>query len=93
MQHNTLKVDDEFQEITTKTVDDRKRITLGELIKNSKRIRLYKNKRGEILLIPVVEIPASEIWLFQNKEALKSVQKGMQEAFEGRISKLDPAEL
>jgi len=93
MQHNTLKVDDEFQEITTKTVDDRKRITLGELIKNSKRVRLYKNKRGEILLIPVVEIPASEIWLFQNKEALKSVQKGMQEAFEGRISKLDPAEL
>ena len=93
MQHNTLKVDDEFQEITTKTVDDRKRITLGELIKSSKRIRLYKNKRGEILLIPVVEIPASEIWLFQNKEALKSVQKGMQEAFEGRISKLDPAEL
>lgn len=93
MQHNTLKVDDEFQEITTKTVDDRKRITLGELIKNSKRIRLYKNKRGEILLIPVVEIPVSEIWLFQNKEALKSVQKGMQEASEGRISKLDPAEL
>ena len=93
MQHNTLKVDDEFQEITTKTVDDRKRITLGELIKNSKRVRLYKNKRGEILLIPVVEIPASEIWLFQNKEALKSVQKGMQEAFQGRISKLDPAEL
>ncbi|MBA7638299.1 hypothetical protein ES703_45952 [subsurface metagenome] len=93
MQHNILKVDDEFQEITTKTVDDRKRITLGKLIKDSKRIRLYKNKRGEILLIPVVEIPASEIWLFQNKEALESVQKGLHDASEGRISKMNPDEL
>ncbi len=73
MHHNILKVNDEFKEITTKTVDDRKRLTLGELINDSKRVRLYKNKRGEILIIPVVEIPASEIWLFQNKEALESV--------------------
>jgi len=93
MQHNILKVDDEFQEITTKTIDDRKRITLGELIKDSKRIRLYKNKRGEILLIPVVEIPASEIWLFKNKEALEGVQKGLQDASEGRISKINPDNL
>jgi len=93
MQHNILRVNDEFQEITTKTIDDRKRITLGELIKNSKRIRLYKNKRGEILLVPVVEIPASEIWLFKNREALESIHKGLQDASEGRISKINPDEL
>lgn len=93
MQQNILKIDDKFKEISTKTVDDRNRITLGELIKDSKRVKVYKNKRGEILLIPVVEIPSTEIWLFQNKEALESVQKGLRDASEGRISKINPDEI
>jgi hypothetical protein len=90
MDHNTLKIDDEFREIESKTVDERKRITLGELAKDSKRVRLYTNKRGEILIIPVVEIPASEIWLFQNKDALHSVKKGLNDAADGKIVKVDP---
>ena len=93
MQNNILKIDDEFQKIDTRTIDDRNRLTLGELLKGSKRVRLYKNDRGEVLLQPVVEIPASELWLFQNKEALKSVQKGLKDASEGKISKLNPDEL
>jgi len=40
------------------------------------------------LIKPVVEIPASELWLFQNKEAFESVQKGLKEMSEGKISKL-----
>ena len=93
MQHNILKVHEEFQEIDTKTIDDRKRVTLGSLINDAKRVRLYKNKRGEILLIPIVEIPASELWLYQNREALTSIKKGLQEAARGRISKINPNEL
>ena len=75
-----LKNQDEFLEIGTRTVDERNRVTLGELIKGSKRIRIYQNDRGEVLLKPVVEIPASEFWLFQNKTALKSVLQGLKEA-------------
>jgi len=93
MQNNILKINDEFQEIETRTIDERNRLTLGELIKGSKRVRLYKNKRGEVLLRPVVEIPASELWLFRNKEALESVKKGLKDASEGKISKLNPDEL
>lgn len=93
MQHNILKVHDEFQEIDTKTIDDRKRVTLGKLINDAKRVRLYKNNRGEILLIPVIEIPASELWLYQNKEALTSIKKGLQDAARGKISKINPNEL
>jgi len=89
MEKNVLKIDDEFQEIGTRTIDDRKRLTLGEAIKNFKRVKLYMNLRGELLLQPVVEVPASELWLFQNKEAFESVQKGLKDAAEGRISKLD----
>jgi hypothetical protein len=89
MRGNVLKIEDEFKEIATRTIDDRNRLTLGELIKGSKRIRLYKNDRGEVLLRPVVEIPASEAWLFQNKEAFESVKKGLKDASEGKISKLN----
>jgi hypothetical protein len=64
MQQGTLKIDDEFREIGTKTVDDRNRLTLGEL-------------------------PASELWLYQNKEACQGVQKGLDDAARGKISKLD----
>jgi len=93
MQKNSVKVNEEFREIDTRTIDDRNRLTLGELLKGSKRVRLYKNNRGEVLLQPVVEIPASELWLFQDKEALESVRKGLKAAGEGRISKLNLDEL
>jgi len=37
-------------------------------------IRLYRNDSGDILLQPIAEIHASELWLFQNTEAINSVQ-------------------
>ena len=93
MGNNILKIEDEFEEIDTRTVDDRNRLTLGELLKGSKRVRLYKNDRGEFLLQPVAEIPASEAWLFRNKEAFESVKKGLKDASEGKISKLNLKDL
>ncbi len=88
MRKDVLKIEDEFEEVATRTVDGRNRLTLGELPKGSKRVRVYKNDRGEVLLQPVVEIPASEVWLFKNEKALESVKKGLKEASEGKISKL-----
>jgi hypothetical protein len=93
MKANTVTINDEFKEVDTRTIDDRNRLTLGELLKGSKRVRLYKNNRGEVLVQPVVEIPASELWLFQDKEALENVKKGLKDGTEGRISKLNLDEL
>jgi len=93
MRGNVLKIEDEFKEIDTRTVDDRNRLTVGELLKGSKRVRLYKNERGEVLLQPVVEIPASEAWLFKNEEAFESVKKGLRDASQGKISKLNLKDL
>lgn len=89
MQNTVLRIDDEFEEIGTKTIDDRNRLTIGDLFKGYKRVRLYKNERGELLIQPTVEIPASELWLFQNKEALKAVRTGLKDASEGKIVKAD----
>ena len=88
MQNASIKINDEFQEIGTRTIDSRNRLTVGELVQGLKRVRVYKNKLGEILIKPVVEIPVSELWLFQNKEAFESVQKGIKEMSEGKIAKL-----
>ena len=38
-------------------------------------------------------IPASEIWLYKNKEVLESVRRGLKDAAKGRISKLKIDEL
>lgn len=90
---NHIKISDDFQEIGTRTMDDRNRLTLGEIFKGYKRVRLYKNDRGEIFLQPIVEIPASELWLFQNSKALEGVQRGLGNASEGKITKLNLDEL
>jgi len=42
---------------------------------------------------PQVLIPASEAWLFRNPKALASVKRGLADAAEGRISKIDLDEL
>lgn len=38
-------------------------------------------------------IPASEAWLYNNKEVLESVSRGLKDAAKGRISKLNIDEL
>jgi len=38
-------------------------------------------------------IPLSERWVYKNKEALKSLHKGLKDASESRISKLNLNEL
>ncbi len=38
-------------------------------------------------------IPSSEAWLYKNKEALESIKRGLKDAAEGKVSKLDLNEL
>jgi hypothetical protein len=38
-------------------------------------------------------IPPSEAWLYKNKKALESVQKGLKQAAKGKITKLNLDEL
>ncbi len=86
----SIRISDKFAEIGTRTIDSRNRITIGEIIRTSKRVKLYKNKLGEILIKPLIEIPASEMWLFKNNEALKNVENGLKDMSERKISKVEP---
>ena len=80
----TLRINDDFEEVGILSADDRNRVTLGKYLKNFKRLKVYQDSRGEILLVPVVEIPASELWLYKNQDAMESLQRGLADAKAGR---------
>ena len=50
---------------------------------------IYHNSLGQIVLDPQVTIPASEAWLFNNPKALASVRRGLADAAQGKVSKVD----
>jgi hypothetical protein len=60
------------------TVDSRKRISLTKLLPTGKisSVKAYKED-DRIILEPMVEIPAREVWLYENKAALEKVKKGL----------------
>ena len=87
----TIHIEDDFEEIESKSVDQRNRLVLpaAQGGPEIKRVRVYMNSRGEVLIRPVVEIPASEMWLYRNKKALASVKRGLDEAAKREVKELD----
>jgi hypothetical protein len=74
--------------------DSKRRVVLpASLVSEDVVYQVYSNEAGQILLDPQVLIPASEAWLFRNPKALASVKKGLADAAEGRISKINLDEL
>lgn len=67
-------------------VDSKNRVCLPKSVRSSSTIyRIYANDAGQIVLDPQVLIPASELWLHENKEAMASVRQGLKEAGEGKV--------
>jgi len=60
--------------------DPKRRVGLPKaLVQEDVVYHIYANSVGQIVLDPQVTIPASELWLFENKVALALVDKGMAE--------------
>ncbi len=59
-------------------VDSRKRISLTKLLPEGKisSVRAYRENE-RIILEPMVEVPAREVWLYENREALRKVKTGL----------------
>jgi hypothetical protein len=61
--------------------DTKRRIVLPDtLVQEGIIYHIYHNSVGQILLDPQVTIPASELWLFENKDTLALVDRGMLES-------------
>ncbi|MEX2572509.1 MAG: hypothetical protein WD737_14510 [Gemmatimonadota bacterium] len=55
------------------------RLTLGSAAKDAE-YRVLVNDRGQILLDPVVAIPASEAWLWENPALCASMERALKQA-------------
>ena len=62
---------------------------MGDMMKGFVRVKLLRGKHGGVLIRPFVEIPAQEAWLYKDKRALGKVKKGLEQAAQGKGSKLD----
>jgi hypothetical protein len=64
--------------------DAKKRLSLGEALDGATAYNIYRNALGQLILDPVKAIPASEMWLYEDAQALASVKKGLRESAEGK---------
>ena len=85
----TIIKNTEFKKIADSVKPDtKKRVVLSNIdIPDGVTYHVYLNSIGQIILDPQVTIPASELWLFENKEALASVQQGLLESMTGKTKK------
>ena len=64
----------------TVTPDSRKRVSLPKaLVKEGILYKIYRNSVGQVMLDPQVTIPASELWVFKDKNILAAMDKSMAE--------------
>jgi hypothetical protein len=86
---NTIIKNNKFTRVSKSVKPDaKKRVVLPkELVGEDITFHIYSNELGQILLDPQVTIPASELWVFQNKDVLASLDKGMAEAKSGKVTK------
>jgi hypothetical protein len=64
--------------------DAKKRLSLGEALGGTTAYNIYRNPLGQLILDPVKTVPVSEMWLYENTEALTSVKQGLRESAEGK---------
>jgi len=60
--------------------DSKGRITLGVLANGISGYAIQQKSDGTIILIPHMEIPVKEKWLFKNSAALQKVRTGLTQA-------------
>ncbi|MEW5816647.1 MAG: hypothetical protein AB1798_14795 [Spirochaetota bacterium] len=53
---------------------------------------IQKGEDGDILLRPVIAIPEKEAWIYENPTVLKSIRKGLSEASQGKLKKIENLE-
>ena len=83
-----LLKDSEFEEIAESRMDSKHRIALGKGIPGQvTSFKVYRNAHGQVILDPMVSIPAHETWLFKNKRASTLVRQGLEDAKRGRFVK------
>jgi len=79
--------DPNFKKIADNVKPDyKKRVVLHSvLIKEGVSYHIYTNNAGQIILDPQVTIPASELWVFEDKDILSAIDGSMLESAKGQL--------
>lgn len=92
-------INEKFIPVDTRPLDSKHRITLGgrliKLITARMKIDSYQvfvGKDGDILLRPAVSIPSSEAWIYRNHKVIDKIRKGLGEAAQGAVEKVEDLE-
>jgi hypothetical protein len=70
--------------VLTVRPDSKGRIALGRLAKGVSSYRVHEDADGTLVLEPYTEIPAKEQWLYKNRAARASVERGVEESAAGK---------
>ena len=87
-----------FQAVGIRTVDAKKRISLGEKLlkfisKTPEAYKVFIDKEGNILLRPVVTVPADEAWIYQDPKVIGRIRQGFAEAKQGKLEKIEDIDI
>ena len=67
--------------------DSKGRVGLGPLAKGISGYKAIMDEQTkEIILKPYTEIPFSEQWVFENKEVLSSIKRGLKQSFDKKTT-------
>ena len=89
-------VKEKFKLVGVSSLDSKKRITLKDKLMKEPPLDhmeidafgILIGDEGDILLRPMANIPSKELWIYQNPNVLKRIQKGLQDAGEGKIKEV-----
>ena len=75
--------------MTTRTVDAKGRVTLGQDFANQ-TVVIDDSNPNQLVIRKMVLIPAEEAWLYENHEAMTSLRKGLKQASKMQFSDSPP---
>jgi hypothetical protein len=92
---NPIIKNTDFQRVASGVKPDAKnRVLLKKaLLREDITYHVYVNRLGQIVLDPQASVPACEAWLFNDPEALASVRRGLADAAQGKIARVDAKDL
>jgi len=98
--NETIEKDNQkFIPIDIRFIDSKNRITIGEKIikkisgqNKVNQFQIFIGQDGDILLRPLTAIPSREAWIYEKPELIGQIRKGLQEAKDGKVEKIENLE-
>lgn len=79
-----------FEPVVEVVADDRARIPFGRVgVHRNERFLVSRNAAGEILLTPMASIPRRELLIWEDQSVRESLDRGLGDVAEGRVSAWD----